>query len=136
VVIGEAVRGLSEGCREREPSVRWSAIVSMRNLLAHEYFRIEYSHVRDVIEVHVPDLAAAARRLLAELGEADETLAILSEPGALAEIRESLEDIAAGRTVSIGEVVREFEQRLASEGSEGLATRPSAASLRADRESH
>lgn len=86
VVIGEAVRGLSESCREREPSVRWSAIVSMRSLLAHEYFRIEYSHVRDVIEVHVPDLAAAARRLLSPL---DETLDILSQPGALAEIRES-----------------------------------------------
>jgi uncharacterized protein with HEPN domain len=39
VVIGEAVRGLSETCREREPAVRWPAIVSMRNLLTHEYFR-------------------------------------------------------------------------------------------------
>lgn len=67
VVIGEAVRGLSEACREREPAVRWSAIVSMRNLLTHEYFRIEYEQVRDVIEVHVPNLAAAARRLLSTL---------------------------------------------------------------------
>lgn len=65
VVIGEAVRGLSADCREREPSVRWSAIVSMRNLLAHEYFRIESAQVKDVIEIHMPDLAAAARRLLA-----------------------------------------------------------------------
>jgi uncharacterized protein with HEPN domain len=71
VVIGEAVRGLSEGCCEREPGVRWSAIVRMRNLLAHEYFRVEYSHVRDVIEVYVPDLADAARRLLSALGETD-----------------------------------------------------------------
>lgn len=94
VVIGEAVRGLSEGCRKREPGVRWSAIVGMRNLLAHEYFRIEYSHVRDVIEIHLPDLAAAARRLLSALGETPssddqelpelltETLDILSQPRA------------------------------------------------------
>jgi hypothetical protein len=45
--------------------------VGMRNLLAHEYFRIEYSHVRDVVEVHVPDLAAATRRLLSETDETD-----------------------------------------------------------------
>lgn len=70
VVIGEAVRGLSEACREREPAVRWSAIVSMRNLLTHEYFRIEYEQVRDVIEVHVPNLAAAGRRLISVLDEA------------------------------------------------------------------
>ncbi|MGH3931300.1 MAG: HepT-like ribonuclease domain-containing protein [Pseudonocardiaceae bacterium] len=67
VVIGEAVRGLSEACREREPTVRWSAIVSMRNLVAHEYFRIEYEQVRDIVEVHGPDLASATRRLLSTL---------------------------------------------------------------------
>jgi uncharacterized protein with HEPN domain len=65
VVIGKAVRGLSEECRAREPAVRWSAIVSMPNLLTHEYFRIEYEQVQDVVEVHVPALAAAARRLIA-----------------------------------------------------------------------
>jgi uncharacterized protein with HEPN domain len=64
-----AQSGLSEDCREREPDVRWSAIVSMRNLLAHEYFRIEHSQVQDVIEIHVPDLAAAVRRLLAVPGD-------------------------------------------------------------------
>lgn len=89
MVIGEAVRGLSDGCRKREPDVRCSAIVAMRNLLAREYFRIEYSHVRDVVEVHVQALAAAARRLISELGETDDTLDILSQPHALAKMRDS-----------------------------------------------
>lgn len=72
VVIGEAVRGLSDACREREPGVRWSAIVGMRNLLAHEYFRVEYQQVRDIIEIHLPDLATATRRLLSETPSSDE----------------------------------------------------------------
>ncbi|MGH3903386.1 MAG: HepT-like ribonuclease domain-containing protein [Pseudonocardiaceae bacterium] len=76
VVIGEAVRGLSDACREREPAVRWSAIVSMRNLLAHEYFRIEYEQVRDVVEVHVPTLAAAVRRLLSSFAGPNRDLGV------------------------------------------------------------
>ncbi len=57
VVIGEAVRGLSEECRAREPAVRWSAIVSMCNLLTHKYFRIEYGGYVAVAAVRLVAMA-------------------------------------------------------------------------------
>lgn len=45
-----------------------------------------------------------------DLESLEETLDILSQPGALDEIRQSAEDVAAGRTVSIEEVQAEFGQ--------------------------
>ena len=45
-----------------------------------------------------------------DLGSLEETLDILSQPGALDEIRSSKADIAAGRTVSIEEVRAKFGQ--------------------------
>ncbi len=43
-----------------------------------------------------------------DLESLEETLDILSDPRALAEIRESAEDIAAGRMVTIDEIRAEF----------------------------
>jgi hypothetical protein len=43
-----------------------------------------------------------------DLESLEESLDILSDPQALAEIRESAEDIAAGRTVPIDEIRAEF----------------------------
>jgi hypothetical protein len=65
--------------RSMSPRSNYSGPRSPRPLLAHEHFRIEYSHVRDVIEVHVPGAPESL----------DEMLDILSQLGAMAEIRES-----------------------------------------------
>jgi antitoxin YefM len=55
-------------------------------------------HGRPVAVVLSPD----------DLESLEETLGILSQPGALAEIQESAEGIAAGRLVSIEEIRAEF----------------------------
>ena len=57
-------------------------------------------HGRPVAVVLSPD----------DLESLEETLDILSQPGALAEIRDSADDIAAGRTVSIEDLRAEFGQ--------------------------
>ncbi len=57
-------------------------------------------HGRPVAVVLSPD----------DLESLEETLDILSQPGALAEIRDSADDIAAGRTVSIEDIRAEFGQ--------------------------
>lgn len=46
-----------------------------------------------------------------DLESLEETLDILAQPGALEEIRESAQDVAAGRTVSIEEVRAKFDRR-------------------------
>ena len=60
-VIGEAVRTLSIGAREFAPDVPWASIAGLRNIVIHEYFRIEPGLIRDIIENELVPLADAIR---------------------------------------------------------------------------
>jgi uncharacterized protein with HEPN domain len=66
VRLGEAVASLSASLRRRR-SVPWKQIVGMRNILVHEYFRIEPQTVWAAVEVHLPSLERQLQELLAEL---------------------------------------------------------------------
>lgn len=63
VVIGEAVSRLSEGLRGRETTVPWEDIIGMRNVIAHEYFRVHSEVVSATIDAPLRDLEVACRRL-------------------------------------------------------------------------
>lgn len=67
---------------------------------------VERTHERVVVTRHGRPVAVMIAP--ADLESLEETLDILSDPQALAEIRESAEDIAAGRTVTIDEIRAEF----------------------------
>lgn len=49
-VIGEAVRSLSPEARTRIPDVPWAAIAGLRNVVVHEYFRINPDLVLDIVD--------------------------------------------------------------------------------------
>lgn len=49
-VIGEAVRSLSPETRTRIPDVPWAAIAGLRNVVVHEYFRINPDLVLDIVD--------------------------------------------------------------------------------------
>ncbi|MGH3851600.1 MAG: type II toxin-antitoxin system Phd/YefM family antitoxin [Pseudonocardiaceae bacterium] len=72
---------------------------------------VERTHERVTVTRHGRPVAV----LLSpeDLESLEETLDILSQPGALEEIRESAADAAAGRTVSVEEVRAEFGRRRA-----------------------
>ena len=40
MIIGEAVRAVEPAIRQRYPSIPWRQIAGMRNILVHDYFRI------------------------------------------------------------------------------------------------
>lgn len=65
IVIGEAVRALSDQMKKRTPDVPWPDIVGMRDILTHAYFRIDKGVVEQVVERDLPRLEAAVSRLLA-----------------------------------------------------------------------
>jgi uncharacterized protein with HEPN domain len=44
-VIGEAVKNLAPETRSLEPDIPWADIAGLRDLIAHEYFRIEIGRV-------------------------------------------------------------------------------------------
>ncbi|MGA8045655.1 MAG: HepT-like ribonuclease domain-containing protein [Dermatophilaceae bacterium] len=49
-VIGEAVRALSSETRARNPDVPWAAIAGLRNVVVHEYFRINPELILDIVD--------------------------------------------------------------------------------------
>jgi len=55
-IIGEAVSRLSENLRERYPDTPWVKIIGMRNILVHNYFRIDTAIVWRVVERDLPIL--------------------------------------------------------------------------------
>ncbi len=55
-VIGEAVRALSDATKNTMPQVPWPAIGGLRNVVIHEYFRIERALVEDIVHTQLEAL--------------------------------------------------------------------------------
>ncbi len=66
VVIGEAVKNLAPETRNAEPEIPWTDVAGLRDLIAHEYFRIEIDRVLAIVERDLPPLERAIDRLLDE----------------------------------------------------------------------
>lgn len=64
VVIGEAVKNLSSETRESTPEIPWTDIAGLRDLIAHEYFRIDIHRVLEIVERDLPPLEGAIDELL------------------------------------------------------------------------
>ena len=64
VVLGEAVKHLTAETRARAPEVPWQSVAGLRDLIAHEYFRIDIRRVLDIVERDLPALEQAIARLL------------------------------------------------------------------------
>lgn len=63
LVIGEAVKNLDESVRSRDTAVRWADISGMRDLLAHEYFRVDPKIIERTVRRDLTDLDRAVARL-------------------------------------------------------------------------
>ena len=67
MIIGEAVRAIDPATRQRYPSVPWRQIAGMRNILVHDYFRINQEIVWETVAKHLPALKEEIEKLLAGL---------------------------------------------------------------------
>lgn len=62
-IIGQAVKGVSDATRARDPTVPWRRIAEMRDKLIHEYFGVDLALVWDVVKRDLPDLRPRLERL-------------------------------------------------------------------------
>ena len=60
-VIGEAVRSLPSETREAMPDIAWASIAGLRNIVVHEYFRVNPDLILDIVSHELVDLARAIR---------------------------------------------------------------------------
>lgn len=58
-IIGEAVKGIPENIRAQNPEAQWRKIGSLRDILAHEYFRVDKEIIWDVVKNKLPALKKA-----------------------------------------------------------------------------
>jgi uncharacterized protein with HEPN domain len=66
VVIGEAAARVGEETRVRAPEIPWTSIVGLRNLVTHEYFRVDLEVVEEIVTKSLGPLETEVRRLLEE----------------------------------------------------------------------
>jgi len=70
--IGEAVKALSPGLRERHPDVPWSDIARMRDLIGHHCYKLDPQIVRATLGEPVAHLRAGCEAILLEGAVADD----------------------------------------------------------------
>jgi len=66
-IIGEASNRLSEDLLNENPSIPWSRIIGLRNLVIHEYFGIDDLTIWNVIKLNLPELKEKVALLISEL---------------------------------------------------------------------
>ncbi|MBI5709385.1 MAG: DUF86 domain-containing protein [Candidatus Eisenbacteria bacterium] len=66
-IVGEAAAKLGRDFHEAHPSVPWSKVVAMRNVLVHDYFGIDLEEVWQVVGRDLQSLERQLRILAAEL---------------------------------------------------------------------
>lgn len=63
-VIGEAVKQLPDGLRQKYDVIEWRAMAGMRDRLIRNYFGVDYDIVWDVVVNKIPTLDAEVRLIL------------------------------------------------------------------------
>jgi len=72
IIIGEASANIPEEIQSLHPEVPWRLMSDMRNIIAHEYFRVNLTIVWGTIQNNLPLLIEPLQRLLTS--EADNEL--------------------------------------------------------------
>jgi uncharacterized protein with HEPN domain len=69
IEIGEAVKALPSDLLATEPDLPWAEVAGMRDRLAHRYFDTSHAILAATVEEDLPQVEAAALRLLQRVNE-------------------------------------------------------------------
>jgi uncharacterized protein with HEPN domain len=56
LIVGEAASKTSEECRIKYPDLPWKEMIGLRNILIHEYFRVDLARIWKILRENVPAL--------------------------------------------------------------------------------
>jgi len=63
-IIGEASSNIPQEIRDKYPFIEWRNISDFRNVLAHEYFGIDYEIMWEIIRDKLPELQKGIQTIL------------------------------------------------------------------------
>ncbi len=65
--IGESVYKMSQDFKEAHPDVEWHLISGMRHILVHDYYRISFKFLWNVVKQDLKPLQASIEKFLATM---------------------------------------------------------------------
>ena len=66
-IIGEAANALSTETLSSYSEIPWRQIIGLRNMLVHEYFKIDQQVIWDIVQLDLPILKATVQKMLQEM---------------------------------------------------------------------
>lgn len=66
-IIGEASVGISPDIQEKFSEIDWSILKSVRNVLVHEYFGVDYEIIWNTIKTNIPELKVRIENILNQM---------------------------------------------------------------------
>ena len=71
-IIGEAARRISSSYRKAHPEIPWKAIVGLRNVISHQYDRINHTEIHRIVRNQIPDFVTLLSPLVPKPPEMDD----------------------------------------------------------------
>lgn len=68
-IIGEATKRLSPDLKSTHPDVAWKQIAGLRDILIHDYLKVNLNRVWGIIEQNLPQLKQTVEEMLRQQGE-------------------------------------------------------------------
>jgi len=65
-IIGEASKNIPLSIQKKYPEIPWKKMYSLRNLISHEYFGIDYEMLWEIASVSLPQNIKDLQRLIGE----------------------------------------------------------------------
>jgi len=55
-ILGEVARRISSGFRNEHPEIPWKEMVGLRNVISHEYDKVNYTEIFGIVRKRIPEL--------------------------------------------------------------------------------
>jgi uncharacterized protein with HEPN domain len=63
-ILGEAARRVSSRFRNQHAEIPWKETVGLRNVISHEYDRVDYTEIYRIVRERIPELVALLKPLV------------------------------------------------------------------------
>ncbi len=64
MIIGEASSRMSQETREKYPDIPWLGTIDVRNIITHEYFRVDLNIIWMIVKDNLPDLKKKIEKIV------------------------------------------------------------------------